>query len=147
MRLFLLVPAFLFAASSGVEHWTASDLKAYGTKLQPKASDKIRVAAQQLGDWGSHTAMIGRRTGDGEAELHEGMVDFFVVESGEATLVVGGTIPNPRTTGPGEIRGPAVEGGERLPLRTGDIVRIPTKVPHQLLVAKDFLYYVIKVKP
>lgn len=147
MKLALLIPAFLLAAGSGVNYWKDTDLKAYATKLQPKATDKVRVLGQTLGDWGSHQVMITRRTNDGIPELHEGMVDFFLVESGEATLVMGGTIVEPRTEGPGEIRGASIRGGEKIPLKPGDIVRIPNKVPHQLLVPKDFLYFVIKVKP
>jgi mannose-6-phosphate isomerase-like protein (cupin superfamily) len=32
-------------------------------------------------------------------------------------------------------------------LKPGDVARIPANTPHQLLVPKSFLYYVIKVQP
>ena len=76
------------------------------------------------------------------------MADFFVVESGEATLVVGGQVVGGKTTAPNEIRGPKINGGERRKLAAGDIVHIPVKAPHQLLVenGKQFTYFVIKVQ-
>ena len=91
--------------------------------------------------------MIARREADGSAEIHETQVDFFFVQSGTATLVYGGEVPGARTTAPGELRGPAVKGGERKTLNPGDVVHIPAKVPHQLLVpaGKEFTYFVIKV--
>ena len=147
MRLLILVPAFLFAASTGVDHWSASDLKALGTRIQPKATDKVRVASQSLGDWGTHNGLLVHRNGDGEAEVHDGWVDFMVVVDGEGTIVTGGTVRNPRATGPGEVRGSSIDGGERLALKPGDIVHIPARVPHQVMVSKDILYYTLKVKP
>jgi mannose-6-phosphate isomerase-like protein (cupin superfamily) len=38
---------------------------------------------------------ISRREGDGSAEVHETQVDVWIVQDGEATLIVGGTIVQP----------------------------------------------------
>ena len=67
--------------------------------------------------------------------------------SGEATLVVGGTIPGGKTTAPNEIRGPSVQGGEKKKLGPGDVVHIPSKTAHQLLVdnGKQFTYAILKI--
>jgi mannose-6-phosphate isomerase-like protein (cupin superfamily) len=72
----------------------------------------------------------------------------MVIESGEATLVVGGTMVNPKTTAPHEIRGPSIKGGEKKLLAAGDVVRIPVKVPHQMLVesGKQVTYFVLKIE-
>jgi hypothetical protein len=71
-----------------------------------------------------------------------------VVQSGEATLVVGGKMPGSKTTAANEHRAPKIDGGDRRKLLPGDIVHIPKNMPHQLLVqnGKQFTYYVIKVK-
>ena len=84
---------------------------------------------------------VGKRDGIGRK------VDFFFVQSGTATLVYGGEVPGAKETAPHELRGPAVKGGERKTLNPGDVVHIPAKVPHQLLVpaGKEFVYFVIKV--
>jgi mannose-6-phosphate isomerase-like protein (cupin superfamily) len=74
-------------------------------------------------------------------------VDIFFVEAGEATLVLGGKIVEPKTVKPHEIRGTSIEGGTTMQLTPGDIVHIPVKVPHQLKIAprKTFTYTVVKV--
>jgi mannose-6-phosphate isomerase-like protein (cupin superfamily) len=138
--------AVMAAEPTGIVIWPASDLKAYGRKLAPKMNAK-KVASEPLGKFGNHLAMIAHREGDGEAELHEVQADVFVVQSGNATLVLGGEVVDPKTTAPGEVRGPSIKGGERHSLAAGDIVHIPAKVPHQLLVApgKEFTYFVVKV--
>ena len=91
----------------------------------------MKIGSEQLGAWGNHTAGVAHREADGEAEVHETMADLFVVESGEATLVVGGQCRGGKTTAPNEIRGPKINGGERRKLAAGDIVHIPVKAPHQ----------------
>ena len=65
---------------------------------------------------------------------------------GGALLV--GEMVNARQTEPNETRGDSVKGGERKKLVPGDVVHIPTNMPHQLLVenGKRFTYFVIKVK-
>ena len=74
------------------------------------------------------------------------MTDIFIVEAGEGTLVIGGTVVNPKSTGAGEIRGSGIEGGERYPMKPGTIVNIPAGTPHQIQVAKEFTAIVLKVK-
>jgi mannose-6-phosphate isomerase-like protein (cupin superfamily) len=56
-------------------------------------------------------------------------------------------VVNPKTTAPHEIRGPSVRGGEKRALAAGDIVHIPAKVPHQMLVenGKEITYFVVKI--
>ena len=134
------------AEPEGFVVWKASELKGYSRKLAPKMNAG-KVAAETLASFGSHLAMVAHREGDGEAELHEGQVDVFVVQGGEATLVVGGEVEGGKTTAPGEVRGPSIKGGARQALAVGDIVHIPAKTPHQLLVApgKEFTYFIIKV--
>jgi mannose-6-phosphate isomerase-like protein (cupin superfamily) len=144
----VLVSLMLAAAQTGgvpgFVRWTADELKSYDGKL--KISAQTKLGNESLGKWGNQSALMTKRTGDGVAEVHTHVADYFVVEGGEATLVVGGTVQNPKTTAPGEVRGPAIDGGVRTTLRPGDVVRIPENTPHQLLVPNSFLYYVIKVE-
>jgi mannose-6-phosphate isomerase-like protein (cupin superfamily) len=144
----ILFPAFLFAAEpSGFVYWSSADLKGFEQKLRPKMNPG-KLASQPLADWGNHAAQVAHREADGEAEIHGTMADLFVVQSGEATLVVGGQVVGGKTTAPNEIRGPKIEGGTQRKLTAGDVVHIPVKSPHQLLVekGKQFTYFVIKVK-
>ncbi len=138
----------MFAADpAGVVVWKASALKAKEKELAGKMSDK-KIASETLATFGNHLTMLAHREGDGEVEVHEKMADVFVIESGEATLIVGGTVVGGHTSAPGEIRGTSITGGEKKMLGAGDAVHIPAKVPHQMLVSsgKKVTYFVVKVE-
>jgi glc operon protein GlcG len=78
----------------------------------------------------------GRRNGPGAPELHESEVDVMRVVEGSATVVTGG-----------EIKGDRIEGGKAHELAEGDVIAIPSGVPHQFVEATDpFLYFVVKVE-
>jgi glc operon protein GlcG len=78
----------------------------------------------------------GRREGPGAPELHESEVDVMRVVEGSATVVTGG-----------EIRGDRIEGGQAQRIAEGDVMAIPSGVPHQFVEVTDpFLYFVVKVE-
>lgn len=94
----------------------------------------------------SFKVSAGRRVAPGNVELHTQDTDIFYVVDGSATFVTGGTIVEPTTTGPGEIRGKAVTGGVTRHLAKGDVIVIPKGVPHWFTeIGGTFLYYVVKV--
>jgi glc operon protein GlcG len=89
----------------------------------------------------------GRRTSPGEVEYHERFVDVMHVVRGTATVVTGGALVEPREVAAGELRAASVEGGTRHELREGDVLAIPSGVPHQFVAVSDpFLYFVVKVE-
>ena len=132
----------------GVQHWTAADLKAKSPALQQKAaSDANRSASEKLVEYPNDYFLEVYRDKDGVPELHETEADIFIVQSGTATLIVGGTLENAETVSPGEKRKGTIKGGTKVTLNAGDIARIPAKTPHQVLMVKaPFNYLVIKVK-
>jgi mannose-6-phosphate isomerase-like protein (cupin superfamily) len=142
LPLLILIP--LFAADSGVTVWKASELKTKEKELAGKMSDK-KMASETLATYGNHLTMLAHREGDGEVEVHDKMADVFYIVSGEATLIVGGTVVGGHPTTPGETRGTSITGGEKKMLGAGDAVHIPAKVPHQMLVGKKVTYFVVKV--
>jgi len=88
----------------------------------------------------------GRREAPGEVEYHERVTDVMHVVRGAATVVTGGEMRDVREIGPGELRAGAVEGGTRHDLGEGDVLAIPSGVPHQFVDVSDpFLYFVVKV--
>jgi len=135
------------AEPAGYKYWSAAELKGFSKTLAPKI-DAQKFASERLTDYGNHYTMVAHREGSGLAEFHESEADLFVVSSGTATLVVGGKISNGKTTAPGEIRGPSIDGGAKQKISAGDVVHIPTKTPHQLLLepGTQFTYFVLKVK-
>jgi glc operon protein GlcG len=89
----------------------------------------------------------GRRSGPGEVEFHERMVDVMHVVEGRATVVTGGEMVDARVIAPGEIRAARVDGGTEHELGKGDVLAIPNGVPHQFVDVSDpFLYFVVKVE-
>ena len=108
---------------------------------------KVKVATESLGGWGNHSMSVVHREGSGEAELHETQSDILFIRSGEAAIVIGGTIPNGRTTTAHEIRGPKIEGGEKQPLHPGDVLHISPRTPHQMILepGQQLDYYAVKV--
>jgi mannose-6-phosphate isomerase-like protein (cupin superfamily) len=149
MKLLLLLASLpLFAASvSDFKVWTAADLKNYEKSLHAKL-DKTHTAAEQLPDYEGHQLLIVHREGTGLVETHEKAADMIFVISGEAPVVVGGTMVDGKTTGPGEIRGPSLNGGETRKMATGDILNIPPNTPHWVKVdpGKQITYFVVKLE-
>jgi mannose-6-phosphate isomerase-like protein (cupin superfamily) len=94
----------------------------------------------------NYKVMAGRRVAPGEVEIHEKDTDVFYVTEGSATFVTGGTADGQHTVSPGEIRAPKIVGGEEHHLNKGDVIVIPSGVPHQFTSVNDtFLYFVVKV--
>jgi mannose-6-phosphate isomerase-like protein (cupin superfamily) len=146
LPLLILIPLFATGPSS-VTVWKASDLKAKEKELVGKMGDK-KMASEVLENYGNHNTMLAHREGDGEVEVHEKMADVFFIVSGDASLIVGGTVVGGHPTTPGEIRGASITGGEKKILGAGDTVHIPAKIPHQMMVAngKKVTYFVVKVE-
>jgi len=117
------------------------------TMLAEAQKSPAGIASVTLEKYPGHLTMLTVRTKAGGAEMHAAFNDVFIVEDGEANVLTGGTIINPKETSPGETRGSSVEGGTPHILRKGDIMHISPNVPHQTVVAagKTFTYYVIKI--
>ena len=151
---FLIAIPFLAVRSEepvpqGFEHWTPANLQHAAQALGAEAAtDPHHFAVKQLSDFPSEAFLLVHREADGQVEWHETQVDVFFVQSGSATLVVGGTLINGETVAPHEKRNGTIQGGTRQKLSAGDVVRIPAGVPHQLVLdgAHEFNYFVIKVK-
>jgi uncharacterized RmlC-like cupin family protein len=138
--------AALAAAPGTVQVWKSAEFSAIGKKLAGKVNAQ-KFANENIGTYGNHSLLVTYRQASGEAEVHDTQNDIFIVQEGNATLVYGGTVVNPRATGPGETRGASIKGGERRPLAPGDIAHIPARIPHQVLLdpGKQFTYTIVKI--
>lgn len=144
----LLAAGFAFPAGdpAGFYYWKAPELKGFAKTLEAKTGDK-HVASQQLAAYGNYSFMVAHRNGPAEAEYHATQADIFVVQSGEGTLIYGGSLVDAKTTAPNEMRAPSIKDGAEKKIAAGDVVTIPAKTPHQLNVAagKEITYFVVKV--
>jgi len=133
----------------GFQQWTGASLKDLEQTLKTEAdASSHHMSVRRLADFPQDTFMLSRRQADGVVEWHENQADVFFVQSGSATLLVGGTMVGGETTEPHEKRNGTIQGGIKRKLSAGDVVRIPPQVPHQLLLdgSPEFTYFVIKVK-
>lgn len=68
---------------------------------------------------------------DSEFEMHQHRDHIFQILEGSTIYEVGGTPKGGRMIGPGEWRGPHVEGATRLTLNKGDRLILPRGTPHK----------------
>ena len=98
-------------------------------------------------DFGDHVLSISRRSSNGKAEVHKTKSDVMVVQSGSATLVTGGEVVDPVSTGPDEIQGASIKGGTTRTVTVGDVIEVPAGVPHQFFLTPgtQITYLLVKV--
>jgi mannose-6-phosphate isomerase-like protein (cupin superfamily) len=118
-----------------VQHFPASEVAAVFTK------------GGQVTEGSNYKVLAALRTTGGESEVHELDTDIFQIMSGSATFVTGGTMVGAKTTGPGEIRGTGIDGGQTRTLSKGDVLVIRKGVPHWFKdVQARVEYFVVKVR-
>jgi len=137
MAVFLIAAAVLFG--SGVPaavHYIGHDkVTEVMTKGGPIVSDPGLVI------------LANRRTA-GEVEYHDRTNHVFIIVEGEATLVVGGTMVQPKRTASDQMRAPSAEGGTTYHLSKGDVITIPAKTPHWFkeVSTKTIAYYAVNIE-
>jgi hypothetical protein len=117
-------------------------------ELDPQAKASGRnFAAKGLVITRSHVVFAIHRDATGKVEQHEGMTDYWIILSGEGTLVLGGEIVDREEIGPGEYRGSSIKGGRTIPVKPGDQIDIPPNMPHHIVLeeGESITYLIIKV--
>jgi mannose-6-phosphate isomerase-like protein (cupin superfamily) len=92
--------------------------------------------------------VLAQRREAGPAEYHDHTNHVFVMVEGEATLVVGGAMVDPKRTAPDQMRSPSLEGGTIYHLSKGDVITIPAKTPHWFkdVATKTVAYYAVNIE-
>lgn len=137
-----------YAQTMKSDYWSSAELLERAKHLQALAASGDGSASETLEKYPHHYTMLAFRQHSGGGELHQNFADIFYILDGHATVVTGGSLVDQKTTGPGEIRGKAVEGGTRQELKAGDVVHIPAGMPHQMLLAdgQSVTYFVVKAE-
>jgi mannose-6-phosphate isomerase-like protein (cupin superfamily) len=149
LAFFLLFAAAQDSGPDGFQLWTVASLTQLEQALKTEVgANPHRSSVRHLADFPNEMFMLAHREGDGVVEWHETQADIFFVQSGSATLVLGGTMVGGETVEPHEKRNGTIQGGVRRRLAAGDVIRIPARVPHQILLdgSTGFTYFVVKVK-
>lgn len=82
----------------------------------------------------NHGWALAHREKSGEVESHETRAIVMIVQSGEATLVVGNDVVDAKRTSPTEVRGSSIRNGIERKVSAGDIINMPAGLPHQFIV-------------
>lgn len=132
--------AFSTASSS-----TSSPVRFYkGADVEAAFAKGAVLFDGQGGNYMIHTS---RREKAGMAEVHTKDADLIRVVDGEATLITGGTVIDPKTIASDEVRGASISNGAEMKLAKGDVIVVPAGTPHWFKeVSSPFLYYVVKVR-
>ncbi len=145
-----LISTYGAVAQSAVSDvYSQAELEAKAQALMKQAADSPNGSAGiTLEKYPAHYSMLNVRVRTGGAEIHAHYADIFVVIDGQAALVTGGSIVDPKENANGETSGSSVKGGQQRKLVKGDIVHISAGVPHQLLIdpGKTFAYFIFKVQ-
>jgi mannose-6-phosphate isomerase-like protein (cupin superfamily) len=106
-----------------------------------------RVPSTMLGAGTAYQYVLVRRDVTGLPEQHARWMDVMIVQSGSATLVSGGRIDAGYAVGDGELRGRGIVNGESRRIAAGDVVSIPSGLPHQMQLApgESIRYVTVKV--
>lgn len=91
--------------------------------------------------------VLAQRRESGPAEYHDRTNHVFIMEEGEATLVIGGTPVNAKRTAPDQMRAPSMDGGTIYHLKKGDVITIPAKTWHWFkdVPSKTVAYYAVNI--
>jgi mannose-6-phosphate isomerase-like protein (cupin superfamily) len=129
------------------DHWSPAELLERAKRLQQLAAEK-GSASETLEKYPHHYTMLAFRNRNGGGEVHQNFADLFVILDGHATVVTGGEVIDPKSTGPGETLGTSVKGGSQQEVKAGDVVHIPAGMSHQMLVpqGETVTYFVVKVE-
>jgi mannose-6-phosphate isomerase-like protein (cupin superfamily) len=137
------------AVPAGFQQWDAASFAELRQTLGAKAAtDAHHAGLQKIAEYPNDVIWEVHRAGDGAPEFHETEADIFFVQSGSGILVVGGTLIGADTVAPHELHNGTIQGGIRRKISAGDVVRIPAKTPHQVLLdgAKEINYVVVKAR-
>jgi mannose-6-phosphate isomerase-like protein (cupin superfamily) len=92
--------------------------------------------------------ILNRRTGPSDPEVHADWDDVIVFQSGVGTLRFGGRLIGARALSETERRGGQLDNALETKVSAGDVLRVPSGVPHQIAPMGDapLVYLVMKLK-
>ena len=160
---------FIFAQSPHLPRGAAidvtnSDIQTTLAKTPGAAVSDQAIRVVSINDeYNVGVGVVHRAKTEGPARAgaieHSQITEIYHVMEGNATLVTGGTIQNPRESPPDSqvvkvLNGPStggtvVEGGASRKIGPGDVVIIPPNTPHWFseITSPQIVYLVVRVDP
>ena len=136
-------------------HWNAESFAEFQTDLENQLRDGegiwgtpfVVVPALPRADHRRHDVQIIHRAGYTQPEIHATKWDIYVVLEGSGTARLGGERVNWIEGRPPEEQHPQLSGAEEFELTEGDILHVPARVWHQVVVepGESITYALINV--
>jgi mannose-6-phosphate isomerase-like protein (cupin superfamily) len=146
--MFLVLAVAPLASTSSVaaeDKVTFTPAKQVESDIREAKEARPGIFIVDYADTPKYSATVIRRTAPDKAEVHQGVTDIWYVISGSGTLITGGALLEGVQTEPDELRGKAISDGNSRTVAKGDIVTIPTGIPHWLSkIDREIIYLVVK---
>ena len=136
-------------------HWDAESFAEFQTELEKQLRDGegiwgtpfVVLNALPRADHRRHNVQIIHRAGYTQPEIHATKWDIYVVLEGSGTARLGGERVNWIEGRPPEEQQPQLSGAEEFELTEGDILHVPARVWHQVVVepGESITYALINV--
>ncbi len=126
---------------------SSGDIQTFINALPRNAVSDKPIRIVDVG--GYHVGVYGvfrPKTIHQEANLHETKVsEIYYILDGNATMVTGGTLPDPKPLSPGSttMQSARIEGGVSRKVSKGDVIIIPGRTPHWFSSQDGDLSYLI----
>lgn len=142
MRAVGMAAAILLATASSMGSGVPASVQYIG-------HDKVKEVMAKGGPIVSDAGLIvlAQRRAAGPAEYHDKTNHVFIMEEGEATLIVGGTPVDAKRTAADQMRAPSTNGGKTYHLTHGDVITIPARTWHWFkeVPSKTVAYYAVNI--
>lgn len=136
-------------------HWDAEAFARKKAELEERIADGEGIwgtgfafdRVLEAADYRRHNISIVHREGYTQPEIHEEKWDLYVVVDGSGTLLVGGERTNWVDGLPMEEQHPGLRGARAFEVRKGDVVHVPARVWHQLVLdeGQSMTYMLVNV--
>ena len=92
--------------------------------------------------------ILANRRGPAGVELHEHTNHIFIIVEGDAVMVTGGKMVDPKRTNPDQMTAAGIDGGQVHHLTKGDVITIPAKTPHwwKEISTGTVAYYAVNIE-
>lgn len=137
MKRILLIAALLYVAGPAFAQ-TPPPTKLYASAAEVEQA-MAKAAAEHKGDntntvevlatVGPYPVELEYRTGNTAPSVHTAQAELIYVVDGGCTMIMGGTLVNPRPNG-ANVSGTSVTGGSPRKLAKGDYILVPPGTPH-----------------
>lgn len=148
LLLSLLLPQLAFAQTANAPVAPtdrAADFSQAEMEQAARALSEQGILTKRLLEGGVFSVNVRHLEGAETALQHGRITEVWVIQAGSGILATGGTIVDAEAgAGPGDLRGSAIRGGAEREIKEGDLVFIPTGVPHGIKQAESITYLNIR---